>query len=208
MRGLSKLIPAALLALAIQGCAHKKSVEPLTRDTLVSRLVALAEVTGAAESRTHVEVALINEIIEKGRFEVVDRATMAAALADFPTEADWQKLGRSVKADFVLAVNINKFDVTERRGLDRVEYEDSVLAQEAGQSKPLKATRYEKVRSLEGTVRLSAVFFDVAENVIVHQGFGEATETANSRDRKVEGKMALLERLTARAMRDFFDKMP
>jgi hypothetical protein len=192
----------------LSGCAHKKAVEPLTREALRGKRVALADVRGAGESKTHVEVALVNEVIENGRFEIVDRATVQSALAEHPTDADWQALGKAVGADYVLSVNVSEFNVAERSGLDRVEYEDSVLAEERGERKPVQATRYSRVKSLEGSVKLSALLFDVSENIIVHQGFGSATKTANSRERKVPGKMALLEELSARAMRDFFEKMP
>lgn len=194
--------------LLLQGCAHKKVIEPLTREQLQSKRVALAEINGAAESRSHVEVAVINEILDQGRFQIIDRATVQDALVTYPAESDWQRLGKKVGADYILAIRIAEFAVTERKGYDKVQEEDSVLTEESGETKPVVGVRYQKVKSYEGFVKLGCTFFDVSENAIIHQGAGHATATYNSRDKGMPGKLGLLEKLSRLAITDFFETMP
>lgn len=192
----------------LEGCAHKKIAEPMTRRQLQNKRVALAEIRGATESKSHVEVAIINEIIDQGRFEIIDRSTVQDGLVTYPTESDWQRLGKKINADYILSVRIAEFKVTERQGLDSVVEEDSVLEEESGEHKPLKSSRYVKVKSYDGSVKLDAIFFDIAENAIIYEGTGAAKELRNSRDGAIPGKMELLEKLSAKAIRDFFEKMP
>lgn len=192
----------------LAGCAHKKTIQPVTLSNLVDKHVALAEVKGSVESVKHVEVAIINEILDHGRFMIVDKATVQDALSIYPTESDYEGLGKKVGADYVLGVKIKNFDIKERQGYDKVVTEDSVLTEESGEKKPVMGTRYVKVKSFEGLVKLECTFFDVLANKVTYQGIGEATATENSRDKKYMGKMDLLERLSGQAITDFFEKVP
>lgn len=197
-----------LSQLTFHACSHKKDIKQLSKEDLQSKRVALVEIKGAPESKTQVEVAVINEILEHARFEIVDRATVQDALTTYPTESDWKRLGSKVDADYVMSVRIAEFKVDERQGYDKVVEEDSVLAEEAGQSKPVMGTRYQKIKAYSGYVRLNIIIFDVSQNAIIYQGAGQAHETQNSRDMKLPGKMRLLEILTHNAVTDFFEKMP
>lgn len=190
------------------GCAHKKDVKALTLDELQSKRVALAEIEGAAESKNMVEVAIINEILEKGRFEVVDRKTVKDALATYPTERDWKRLGEKLGADYIMSIRISEFKVDEHQGYDAVEEVDSVLTEESGESKPVVGKRYVKVKSYSGHVKLDTILFNVAQDAIVYRGVGEAASTVGSGDKSMPRKMQLLEQLAQRAISDFFNKMP
>lgn len=192
----------------LSGCAHKKIAQSVTLDSLQNKRVALAEVKGSAESRSHVEVAVINEIIDQGRFQIVDRTSVQEALATYPTESDWQGLGKKVGADYVLGIRIVDFSVKERQGYDKVQEEDPVLEEESGEHKKIIGTRYEKVKSNTGSVKLSCSFFDVRTNAITYQGIGAAEETSNSRDKDFATTMKLLEKLSRRAISDFFERIP
>lgn len=177
--------------------------------------MALAEIKGGVESRNHIEVALVNEIIDRGRFEIVDRTTVQKALATYPTEADWQGLGQKIGADYILAFRVDSFDVNERQGYDKVEEEDSALAEELGTDEAV-ATRYVKVKSYQGNVTLQGRFFDVAFDRVSYEGKGMATEAIASNDlstkkgarSEMPRKMQLLEGLSQKAVRDFFEQMP
>jgi len=206
---------------AFIGCGHKKDVRSVTLNELQSKRVAMVEIDAPPESKQHVEVAIINEILDEGRFQITDRTTVLDALSTYPDEADWQRLGKKIGADYVLQVKLNDFRIADRQGLDRVQEEDSLLTQESGESKPVVVTRYVKVKALDGVVSLHAKFFDVAANEITYQGRGEASERVNSRDyaqtvaeastskkKLMPGKMKLLERLTSMAIRDFFERIP
>lgn len=199
------LVIISVAQLLIQGCAHKKAFD---RDELQSKRVALAEIKSAAQSKTQVEVAIINEILEHGRFEIVDRTSVQEALVTYPTQTDWKRLGEKLDADYIMSVRVAEFKVDERHGYDVTEEEDSVLAEEAGQSKPIKTKNYYKVKSYTGFVRLLIVLFDVKRDAIAYQGSGESNQTVNSRDMNMPGKMKLLETLTHKAVTDFFEKIP
>lgn len=190
------------------GCAAKKPATTLHRDELVGKKVAIANVDGPKEARKHVEVALINEVIDQGRFEVLDRTSVREALSVYPHHSDWKRLGDHLKADFILNVKVIHFTVKEREGFDAVEEEDSLLTEESGASEAIRGRRYVKVKGNAGHVRLKMTFFDVGQNKILHDGYGEALETVNSRDNPKGGKMALLEKLTEKAVRNFFETLP
>ncbi len=175
---------------------------------LRGKIIALAEVRGSKEARDLVEVALVNDIIEKGSLYVVDRATVAEALTAYPAENDRQRLGKKVGADYVLTLAIEEFKVVDRQGLDAVEEEDSVLTEEWREKKPVIAKSYKKVRGVEGIVRLRFDFLEVGTGENAYSGAGEARETFNSRERDLPRKMQLLESLTSQAVSDFFAKMP
>jgi hypothetical protein len=192
----------------LAGCAHKKVHEPLTLKRLQGKRVALAQIDAEKDERTHIEVGILNELLDKGRFEIVDRATVQDALVAYPAESDWQRLGKKVGADYVLSVRVKEFSVDERQGYDKVTEEDSLLTEESGESKPVVGTHFKKVRGFMGAVRLSCMFYDVADGAIIYQGFGVAGETLNSRDGSLPGKMSMLEKLTGKAITNFFEQMP
>lgn len=153
-------------------------------------------------------MALVNEILDHGRFEIVDRKTVQDAKATYPTEADWKRLGEKVGADYILSVRIAEFKIDEHQGYDKIEEEDSVLTEESGESKPVIGKRYQKVKAYEGRVKLDMKLFDVAQDKVAYQGIGEASELMNSRDKSLPRKMQFLESLTHKAVNDYFNKMP
>lgn len=199
-----------LIILFLPACASKKKnlSEPLTQRTLRGKIIALAEVRGPKEARDLVEVALVNDIIDKGSLYIIDRPTVAEALATYPAENDRQRLGKKVGADYVLTLAIEEFKVVDRQGLDALEEEDSVMTEEWREKKPVVAKSYKKVRSSEGIVRLRFDFLDVGTGERAYAGIGEARETYNSRERDLPRKMQLLESLATQAVSDFFAKMP
>lgn len=182
----------------------------VTLSQLQSKRVAMTEIKGSPEEVKHVEVAIINEILDRGRFQIVDKATVQDALVAYPTESDYEGLGKKVDADYVLAVKVKDWVVDERKGYDKVESEDSVLEQESGEKgKKVVGTRYVKVKGWRGRVKLECDFWDVGAGKMTYSGFGEASDTWNSRDHQdYMGKMQLLEQLSAKAITDFFEKIP
>ncbi|MEW6057877.1 MAG: hypothetical protein AB1540_14815 [Bdellovibrionota bacterium] len=194
--------------LGIQGCAHKKKAEPVTLKRLQSKRVALVEIRGESESKKHVEAAILNEILDHGRFEIVDRNSVLDAQVTYPHESDWQRLGQKVGADYVMSVRVLDFSAKDRQGFDKIEEEDSVLTEESGSKEPVIGTRYQKVRAIEGNVKLQIVFFDVAQNAVLHQGMGSAKEVRNSRDKTSFRKMDMLDKLSREAIANFFNELP
>ncbi len=204
-----KLLKLALITLVVcsAGCAKKKA-ETLNLRMLESKKVAVAEITGDEKSAKMVEIALVNEIIEQGRFQIVDRTTVKEALVTYPAENDRVRLGKKVGADYVLSVAIQEFKVTDRSGLDQVEEEDSQMTEEWKSSDPIKTKSYVKVKGREGIVRLMFKFLDVEKDEVIFKGIGSGRETVNSREQTIPGQLKLLEGLSNRAVRDFFDRLP
>lgn len=169
--------------------------------------MALAEVRGGPESKSHVEVALVNEIIDQGRFEIIDRTSVQEALVSYPDRSDWKRLGGYLKADYILAFKVSEFAVKEKEGYDRVEEEDPSLEAETGNA---KTSRYTKVKGRQGTVSLQGTVFNVVEGRVSYDGMGTAAEDMRVTEGNFSapGKMQLLEKLTKRAIRDFFENMP
>lgn len=198
----------SLLALILAaGCAGKKPITLLTQENLQDKRVAVAEIDGPKEARKHVEVALANEIIEHGRFQIIDRTTVNDAKVTYPDRSDWKRLGEKVGADYVLGVKILDFSIKEREGYDSVEEEDSLLTEEAKSDEPIVGKRYVKVKGDAGSVRLKMSFYDVAQGKMLQEGVGQASDNLNTRDGNIR-KMDFLESLTAQAVQNFFDSLP
>jgi len=202
----TRLICTLVLAAIPIQCAHKEKKTSSNLEIQKKR-VALAEVKGPKEAKTHVEVALVNEIIGKGHCEIVDRATVQGALTIYPTPSDWVRLGKKIGADYILAIQVHQFEVKEREGLDRIEEEDSVLTAEAKSSEPVMAARYVKIKSYEGVVTLEFQFFDVDKNQSRSQMKTTTKESLNSRDAPLPSKLEFLDLLTTKTIQKFFSQV-
>jgi hypothetical protein len=124
----------------------------------------------------------------------------------YPDESDWEKLGKKLKADYVLSVDAKDAEITEREGYDRVEEEDSVLAEERRESSAV-GVRYVRVKSYDGVVKLRFRFFDVSQRKVTFDAIGTAEEVLHSRQEQMPGKMVFLEKLVNHAVGDFFKKI-
>jgi curli biogenesis system outer membrane secretion channel CsgG len=202
------IVAAVAFALTTSSCSHSKKAPQITLSELKNKKVALAEVRGAKEARTQVEVAIVNEIIEQGRFQIIDRATVANALVEHPTEGDWQRLGQALGADIIFSVDVVEFKTDQRTGYDAIEEEDSLLSEEHRESRKKKWRKLYKVRQREGYVKLNMRFFDVAQGRVISEGPAEASASHNSRDGDTPRAMKLLETLTSKAVRSYFDGLP
>ncbi len=201
------LVALVLLSLLLTSCSHKKTKKALTQDELRNKVVALVDVNGAKEAKLQTEVAIVNEIISKGRFQIVDRATVQSALVEHPTEADWQALGRQVHADLLLKIDILEFKVDSRQGYDGVEEEDSLLSSEHRESRSTKWKHLYKVKAQQGFVKVRARFFDVKDATFVVDRESEAERTYNSREGELPRNMKILEDLTQHAVATLFDHL-
>lgn len=187
-------------------CSHAK--KGLNQKQLRSRVVALAEINGAKEARLQTEIAIVNDIIEKGRFQILDRATVQSALVQHPTSADWQALGKELGADLILSVDILEFQLDSRNGYDAIEEEDSLLSAEHRSSRDQKWKHYYKVKSQTGLVKVRVRFFDVSSGSFSLSQENEASRTYNSRDGDMPRAMKILEELTQQAVTTAFDSLP
>ena len=193
-----------ITALTLSSCAHKKKKPELTLEYLRDKAVALVAIEGAKEAKLQVETAIVNEIIENGRFHLIDRKSVQNALAEAPSESDWPRLGEALKADLLLKVDILEFKTDKRTGYDSVEEEDSLLSAEHRESRSKQWKKYYKVSQREGYVKLQLSFYDVASRTVFASQTTEASEAHNSRDGDVPRALKLLETLCAKSIGNFF----
>jgi hypothetical protein len=197
-------IAYTLLVAAFMGaCASKKSVPERPAD-LRDKRVALTEISGSADVRQLVEVALVNELLENGRFEIVDRPSTLALLAEYPTPQQWPALARKLDAQLYLTITARHSAVSVRTGFDEIEESDSVLAEEHREPGK-KARRYQRVRGKAANVELVFRFFDSSSGALLIEGIGQSSREANSREGPLPGSLSLLESLVSEAVRSFFE---
>ena len=196
----------SLLFISV-GCSGKKKKSEFSLKVLQEKRVALVDVQGAKESKIQVEISLLNEIIDNGRFQIIDKATVDEAMSVYPAESDYKALAKKIEADLLLAIKIETYDIVERKGYDKVEEEDSVLTQESGQGKTVIGTRYVKVKSLEGKVSLVGSFYDGETGELIKHVVAEAHQNLNSRDQVIQRKMQLLESLSKQAVHNLFENL-
>jgi hypothetical protein len=213
---LGQCIGLVALLLSISNCASKKPSNeaahiPLSRTQLSQSKVALVEITGAPgfdSTLEHtIEVALLNAIHEHGYFELIDRASVRESQSLYPEPSDYPGLARHVGARYLLAIDLVDATVKEHHGYDSVTEADSVLTAEGHYSKPVKGTRYVKIKAHDGLVKLRLRFFDVKQNAFSFDETCTTNERVVSRDAHFKGKLALLEQLTATAIQDCLNRI-
>lgn len=211
-----------MAAISVSACSKKKT-DTLTRRSLEGKRVAVATIEGGdSTTKKIIEVALVNEIVDKGRFEIVNREDVQKALENYPAASDRVRLGKYLHADYVLDIMAEEFKVTDRSGLDEVIEADPVMKEEWHSKDDVVAKKYVKVKSEEGRVKLKFTFVDVASGTgdagsgaKALSAMGSATDTRTARltgDKKtggeLPGKLALLEELSGKAVQNFFEKLP
>lgn len=202
-------ILASVFAIGLAGCssARKKTVPELSR--MEGRKVALVSLEGEPTSRSIVEVALVNRLIERGSFVVVSKQDVEKArTAPDLNPTDWKNLARRAGAEIALRARVAEFDATEREGYSTVEENDSQLAAELGRpASEVKTTRAYKVRSLHGRVRVDLEFTDLTtDDTRTAPAEAEDTIAAESKDTAghLPPKLRFLERLSNEAFKRFF----
>lgn len=168
-------------------CASPPKTTP-ELSTLLGRKVALVEVRGEPTAAKIVEVALVNELVKDGTFELINK-----------------REGRT-GAEFLLQINVIDFTATENTGYDRLEVEDSQLKAETGQA---RTERLVKVKSLKGVVRCEFQFTNVASGE-TRTASAEATETfvANEEQGSIRlpPRLRFLEQIAQKAVHRFFEE--
>jgi hypothetical protein len=193
---------------AATGCSHapKKTTPELAR--YQGKKVALVEVDGEPTSRGVVEVALINQLVQRGTFILVSKQDVEAARAAPSIDpTDWQAIARKSGADVALRATVLKFEGVTREGYSSEVVEDSQIAEEQGGDG--KTEHVYKVRSITGNVRVELEFTDLREND-TRAAVAEATDVATAESRTEAGhlppKLRFLEKVSNEAFRKFFDQ--
>jgi hypothetical protein len=153
-RGLATL---AISLLAMDACSHAKTTRPVLSD-LEGKKVALVEIDGEPTARAVVEVALINQLLKQGTFEIISKQDLAKARnAPGQDPRDWTGIAKAAGADYALKAKVLNFDSEVHDGYSNVEVDDSEMAAEMGE-KARKTQRLYKVKKLDGNVRVQLDF--------------------------------------------------
>ena len=205
---LTRLWMAIAVTLLAFGCSHAKTKNPQL-SKLEGKKVALVDVEGETTARQVVEVALVNQLVQRGTFLLVSKQDVQAA-RDLPGMSPVDDLGIAKKAgaDFALAAKVLEFDGTTRSGVSSETVNDSQLAEERGTHEAMTERLY-PVKSLTGKVRVELTFTNVATGEI-RSGIAEKQDTLVN-EGKTEAvhlppKLGYLENLSNEAFRDFFER--
>jgi hypothetical protein len=203
------LVLATFASLSSCSTAPKRTTPELSK--LEGRKIALVEVIGEASARRIVEVALINQLMKRGTFELVSKQDVDAARAKPDTEPqDWKAIAREAGAEVAMRLRVLDFDATTREGYSTVEVEDSQLEKERG-AEGRKSKRLFKVKSLTGKVRVEVEMAEVAGSAQdVRKAVAENEESVTEESLKTVAhlppKLRFLEKISNEAFRDFFDR--
>jgi hypothetical protein len=202
--------------LAASACASKPTRTTPKLSELEGKKVALVEVESEPTQRQMIEVALVNQLVRDGSFELISKQAIdQARSAPDLSPTDWQGIAKRAGADLALRARVIEFTAQDHEGFTRVEKEDSLLAAEQGES-ARKSKQLVRAKSIEGRVQIELSFTELANSSHdnsqskTRQAVAEATETVTSDQSQgpiqLPGKMRFLEKLTNRAFAEFFDR--
>lgn len=203
-------IAGVVFCLLLAGCSGKKVRTTPELSRLEGKRIALVDVEGEETARNVIEVALVNQLVRTGYFELVSKQDLEAARV--AVDVDSSKplaVARKAGADYALTAKVLAFDAVEKQGYSEEKVHDSQLEQETGNG---ETTRVYKVKSLDGHVAVELDFTDVrpSEKGDVRSAVAEKSEqvTAEAKDEAAHlpPRLRFLEKLSNDAFQEFFEK--
>ncbi len=170
--------------------------------------VAIVEIDAEATSRKIIEVALINQLVERGTFILVAKEDVEAARISPELKAtDWQGIARKAGADYALKVKTLEFFAEEKQGYSKEVTNDSQLAADRGDDG--KTERLYKVRALDGRVRFEMSFTELSKNdtrEAVASASDRVVAESKTSAAKLPPRLRFLESLSQKAFKEFFEQ--
>jgi hypothetical protein len=200
---------AVIASILVGACASSKLRTTPELSKLAGKRVALVQIDAEETSRKTIEVALVNQLIKNGTFELISREEVETAKAAFNQwPDDFKGLGSKLGADYVLSAKVLAFNADVHEGYDRIVEDDSLMAKERGE-KARKTERLVKVKSLDGLVTVRLNFTNLKDGDV-----READATAQDSVRKTSEKeaihlppkMSFLQNLAGKAFAQFFEQ--
>lgn len=197
-------------ALASGGCSHaaKHRVE---LSELQGKKVALVSIDGEETAKKVTEVALVNQLVQHGSFDLVAKEDVEKArIAPDQDPMDWIGIARRAGADYALKAKVLTFDATERQGYSSEKVEDSQMAQDMGEDHRMTEQIF-KVKSLTGTVKVQLDFAKTdPKDPELKSGVAEAEDVASSGTRTeaphLPPSLRFLEQVEGKAFAKFFEE--
>lgn len=198
------------LSLALGGCSHarKKTVE---LSEMQGKKVALISIDGEETARKVTEVALINQLVQHGSFDLVSKQDVEKArVAPDQDPMDWIGIARRSGADYALKAKVLQFDATENKGYSSEKVEDSQMAQDMGEDHRMTDQIY-KVKSLVGHVQIQLDFAKTdPKDPDLRTGVAEAEDTVTAGTRTeaphLPPSLRFLEQIEGKAFAKFFEQ--
>jgi hypothetical protein len=200
-------------ALGAAGCSSARKKTPELSEML-GKPVALISVEGEQTARSVTEVALVNQLIKHGSFELVSKQDVEKARqAPDQDPTDWIGIARRAGAEYGLRAKVLEFDATERQGYSSEQKEDPRLEQDMGSlmKKGQKTERVYKVKSLTGKVRVQLEFAktdpkDPDLRTAVAEAEDSVTVEAKTEAAHLPPRLRFLEKLENEAFAKFFEQ--
>lgn len=213
---------AAALALALaSGCASSKKSDRVELSDLLGKKVALVEIQGEPTARKVVEVALVNQLVKHGSFELIGKREVERAKARHDVRPDdWAAVAKAAGADLALVARVQEFKADEHEGYSTETVYDEQLAEERGEDAATTERVY-KVRAIDGSVKVELEFQEYLKpsdeeeqsspdvsRYIARRGIAEATDRVVAEGKSsaayLPPKLRFLEDLANRAFVKFF----
>jgi hypothetical protein len=181
---------------------------------MLGKKVALVSVDGEQTARSVTEVALVNQLIKNGSFELVSKQDVEKArVSPNQDPMDWIGIARRAGADYGLRAKVLEFDATEQQGYSSEQKEDPQLEQDMGQfmKKGDKTERMYKVKALNAKIRVQLDFAktdpkDPDLRSAVAESSDSVTVEAKSEAAHLPPRLRFLEKLENEAFAKFFEQ--
>jgi hypothetical protein len=205
-RRVAKVAFVAVLLPIVAACSHAQKKTP-ELSKLEGKKVALIEVTGEDTARRVAEVALINQLTNRGTFYLVSKEDVEAARVAYQQDpSDWKGIAKRAGADYGLIARVLEFKTVQNVGYNHVKTEDSEMEKETGNA---ETDNLVKVKSLTGTVKFELQFADLQAND-TRTGVVEKSNVVTADESKggihLPPRLRFLEDLSNEAFHEFFDK--
>jgi hypothetical protein len=196
--------------LLLVGCSAKKVRTTPELSKLEGKKVALVDVEGEETARNVVEVALVNQLVRTGYFEIVPKTDILAARTAVDVDSSNPKaVARKAGADYALEAKVLAFDANEKSGYSEEKVHDTQLEQETGNG---ETTRVYAVKRLEGHVAVELDFTDVTPSghgetrSAVAEKSDQVTAEAKQEAAHLPPRLRFLEKIANEAFHEFFEK--
>ncbi len=207
---LNKRFFGVVFCLFLAACSGKKVKTTPELSQLEGKKVALVDVEGEDTARKIVEVALVNQLVRTGYFELVSKQDLQSARVSVDVDSSQPlAVARKAGADYALLAKVLAFDAIEKQGYSEEKVHDSQLEQETGNG---ETTRVYKVKQLDGHVAVELKFTDVhsSKQGETRSAIAEKSDqiTAESKNEAAHlpPRLRFLEKLSNEAFQEFFEK--
>ncbi len=197
-----------IISLTACSSAKKKSSSHVELGQFEGKKIALMGIEGEPTAQKIAEVALINQLVQRGSFILIPKQEIEMARKAVEQDPmDWKGIAKKAGAEFALQVQVQAFDAPIHEGYSKREVVDSQLAEEQGSDG--RTEQIFKVKSMDGHVKYLLTFTHLTD-IDVKSGVAEAEEkvesSAQSSSIHLPPKLRFLEDLSNKAFREFFEK--